>query len=180
VVLYTEQQFRDVTRSPSWSGGVFDGRIRVPIRGALENPQGFERVLCHEFTHALVFSIARRGVPQWLNEGLAVLFEPGNGSALSAAVAARASAAERETSEPPLIPLARLERTFEGLSVGQAKLAYAQSAVAAQAMIDLIGLPGVLNVLSQLGHGAAFTDAFDRVVPITYVEFQRAWYHGSR
>src|ERR1043165_6925285 len=33
-VLYTEQQFRDVTRAPKWSGGAYDGRIRIPVPGA--------------------------------------------------------------------------------------------------------------------------------------------------
>jgi hypothetical protein len=78
VVLYTREQFRDVTRSPEWAGGAFDGRIRVPVLGALQNIKEFERVLTHEFTHALVRSIAPRGVPTWLNEGLAVLFEGSN------------------------------------------------------------------------------------------------------
>src|SRR5437660_4062126 len=39
VVLYTEEQFRDITRSPSWPGGVFDGKIRVPLQGGLTDPQ---------------------------------------------------------------------------------------------------------------------------------------------
>ena len=34
VMLYTEQQFRDITQAPEWSGGVYDGRIRVPAAGA--------------------------------------------------------------------------------------------------------------------------------------------------
>ena len=28
-ILYTKQQFRDITRSPSWAAGVYDGRIRI-------------------------------------------------------------------------------------------------------------------------------------------------------
>ena len=30
VVLYTSEQFRDITRSPAWAAGAFDGTIRVP------------------------------------------------------------------------------------------------------------------------------------------------------
>ena len=48
VLLYTEQQFRDVTLAPTWAGGVYDGRIRVPAAGAAQSPQLFERVLVHE------------------------------------------------------------------------------------------------------------------------------------
>ena len=36
VVLYTEEQFRDTTRSPAWAAGAYDGRIRIPMRGALD------------------------------------------------------------------------------------------------------------------------------------------------
>jgi tetratricopeptide (TPR) repeat protein len=179
VVLYTQQQFQDVTRSPAWSGGAFDGRIRVPIRGALGNQQEFERVLGHEFTHALVYMLAPRAAPQWLNEGLAVLFEPstgpGNGAAARSTLVSRAQSAEEDGTERALLPLARLERSFEGLSNLQARLAYAQSAVAAQAAIDLIGLPAVFEVLSQVGHGVTFADAFDRASPISYAEFQRSY-----
>src|SRR5256712_1495514 len=71
VVLYTDEQFRDIKRSPAWAGGGFDGKIRVPMRGALNDPKQLEKVLAHEFTHALVKSMAPRGVPTWLEEGLA-------------------------------------------------------------------------------------------------------------
>ena len=37
VILYTTQQFSDLTRAPSWAAGSYDGTIRVPMRGAPEN-----------------------------------------------------------------------------------------------------------------------------------------------
>jgi hypothetical protein len=65
-VLYTEKQFRDITRAPEWSGGQYDGRIRIPAAGASLKPELFERVLTHELTHAVVAGIAahlaQRGV----------------------------------------------------------------------------------------------------------------------
>ena len=33
VTLYTEQAFFDVTRAPSWSGALNDGKLRIPISG---------------------------------------------------------------------------------------------------------------------------------------------------
>ena len=77
VVLYSGEQFRDITRAPPWAAGAYDGIIRVPVRGALENPAELNRVLAHEFVHALVRSIAPRAVPTWLNEGLATALESG-------------------------------------------------------------------------------------------------------
>src|SRR5262249_61687476 len=69
VVLYTGEQFRDVTRSPSWAAGADDGIIRVPMRGALDKSAELDRVLAHEFTHALVRTLAARNLPTWLDEG---------------------------------------------------------------------------------------------------------------
>jgi Flp pilus assembly protein TadD len=40
VILYTQQQFRDITRAPDWSDGIYDGRIRIPVAGAARELQG--------------------------------------------------------------------------------------------------------------------------------------------
>ncbi len=52
-------------------------RIRVPVKGALEQVGELERVLAHEYVHALIAGVASRGVPAWVNEGLAVVHERG-------------------------------------------------------------------------------------------------------
>jgi len=75
VVLYTQQEFRDITRMPSWTAAAYDGRIHVPMRGALEQTEELDRVLGHEFVHAVVFMLGGRNVPMWLNEGLAAHLE---------------------------------------------------------------------------------------------------------
>jgi tetratricopeptide repeat protein/peptidase MA superfamily protein len=167
VVLYTQEQFRDITRSPSWAAGAFDGRIRVPMRGALKNPQELDQVLSHEFTHALVYSVAPRGVPQWLNEGLALLFEPGRVAALETPGAAGPANAEA-------VPLSRLENSFRELSNADARRAYLESAEAVQVLVAQSGLPAVLNLLQNVGTGMRFADAFERSIGMRYEDFQRA------
>ena len=163
VVLYTREQFRDITQSPEWAGGAFDGRIRVPVQGALQDVAQFERVLTHEFTHALVQTLAPRGVPFWLHEGLAVYFE---GSDLSRK--------EKQVQQAPvLIPLPRLERSFAGLSGADASLAYAESGVAVRALIDQAGAAAVVNLLEDLGRGVALADAFAARIMISYADFQK-------
>ena len=47
----------------------------IPAAGAAQSPQLFERVLVHELTHAMIASLAPRGIPAWLHEGLAQYFE---------------------------------------------------------------------------------------------------------
>ena len=163
VVLYTREQFRDITQSPEWAGGAFDGRIRLPVQGALQNPAEFERVLSHEFTHALVRSLASRGVPFWLDEGLAVQFE---GSDLARK---REEVRKAET----LLPLSRLERSFAKLSSKEASLAYAQSAVAVQALLDQAGAPAVVSLIGDIGRGMPFERAFERNILMSYADFQK-------
>ncbi len=176
VVLYTNEQFRDVTQSPDWAAAAYDGRIRVPMRGALENGAELERILSHEFTHALVHSIAPRGVPQWLNEGLAQFFEPNQGRGAAAIVDKYASSTPRgEAGASPLIPLSTLEKSFTALEKDDARLAYAESVVATKALVDSAGMTGVLNLLSFIGEGMPFPQAFERATFVSYAEFQKTW-----
>lgn len=160
VVLYTEQQFQDVTRSPRWAAASFDGKIRVPVRGALEREEELERVLSHELTHALIRSVAPRGVPYWLNEGLAVVFEGPGGDTNTTALTG------------PAISLEALSGSFEGLPDKDAERAYQQSAHAARALLDLVGPTGINSLLNDLGRGVDFSRAFAERSPISFREFQ--------
>ena len=75
VILYTNRQFQDITRAPAWAGGGYDGRIRLPVNGALRSPKTLERVVTHEFVHAVIHNAAGESVPTWVNEGLASYLE---------------------------------------------------------------------------------------------------------
>jgi tetratricopeptide (TPR) repeat protein len=125
VMLYTEKQFRDVTQAPEWSGGVYDGRIRVPAAGAAQSPQLFERVLVHELTHAMIASLAPRGIPAWLHEGLAQHFEGDD----------PAAALRRLKAAGVVIPLHYLEAGFTRLPAEHAMVAYDESLVVVDALL---------------------------------------------
>ncbi len=161
VVLYTTQEFRDITRAPEWAAGAYDGAIRVPVHGALDHPDELARVLTHEFTHALVHSLAPTGVPTWLNEGLAVVFEP-NGRAWAAAQLART---------PQRLPLAELAASFGGLPGAAVPLAYAESATAVGQLLDRAGGVGIANLLRDLGSGDDFAAAFERRLQMSFTAF---------
>jgi tetratricopeptide (TPR) repeat protein len=75
VVLYPTRQFRDVTQSPEWVGGLYDGKIRVPLGGLSRLDPRAEGLLRHELTHAFVHAKSRGHCPRWLHEGLAQHFE---------------------------------------------------------------------------------------------------------
>jgi hypothetical protein len=158
VILYSKEQFRDVTQSPSWAGGLYDGRIRIPVGGKIDEA-ALRRIVAHELTHAVVHALAPRRVPLWLNEGLAVLMEQGTPPA------------------PPdsAPPLKALEGSFAKLSPADARAAYATSAAATQALIDRGGPTAVLTLLTGLGRGLNFDEAFERAALMPYAEFQRSW-----
>ncbi|PYR32171.1 MAG: hypothetical protein DMF92_03020 [Acidobacteria bacterium] len=150
VVLYTGEQFRDITRSPPWAAGAYDGTIRVPMRGALDNEKELDRVLAHEFTHALVRTLAAHGVPTWLNEGLATALESGD-----------LRWAERQLRQAPApVSLASLLASFGRFSGDQAQLAYATSAMAVRVILEEAGGFAVANLLRDLGDDVDFDAAF--------------------
>lgn len=161
VILYTEQQFQDITRSPGWAAGAYDGRIRVPVRGALADAHELERVLVHELTHALVHAVAPRGVPVWLHEGLAVQFEPQGG----------AWAARELTRSVMRLPLAQLAGSFTSLSAEEARAAYAQSAAIVASLFERGGAAAVGAVLQDIARGDAFAVAFERYFSMTFDDF---------
>src|SRR5262249_19061121 len=47
VTLYTEQAYFDVTRAPSWTGALNDGKLRIPISGISSMTSDLARVLKH-------------------------------------------------------------------------------------------------------------------------------------
>jgi tetratricopeptide (TPR) repeat protein len=170
VILYTEEQFRDITRSPMWAGGLYDGTIRIPMRNALNNRSQLEKVLAHEFTHALVRNLAPGGVPTWLNEGLAVMFEQGD----------LTWAEQLVRKAPSLIPLSQLHDGFLRLPEEQVPLIYAESALAVRMLLDRAGPLTLAMLLKDLEGRQDFADAFDHRFSLSYLEFQTVWHEPFR
>jgi hypothetical protein len=163
VVLYTNEQFTDITRAPSWAAGAYDGTIRVPMRGALDEDAELDRVLAHELTHAIVHTLAASAIPVWLNEGLATALESTD-----------LSWARETVSRLQPVPLAVLAESFSRLTGGQAKLAYATSALAVQQMLDDAGGIAVANLIHDLGDGVDFDKAFAHRIQRNFEDFEAA------
>ena len=168
VILYSSQQFQEVTDAPGWSGGIYDGKIRIPIGGIEQETPGLRRLLYHEYTHAAVRAIAPR-CPTWLNEGLAQYFE-------GREVDARQQEALKRTSEAGKLPLlSNLEGSFMGLNGNQAGYAYLFSLSAVRHMIDRYGMYRVKTVLEELGQGADTGKALGAGLLVSYEDFERGW-----
>jgi len=164
VVLYTTEQFTDITRAPAWAAGAYDGTIRVPMRGAIEEQAELDRVLAHEFTHALVHTLTASAIPTWLNEGVATALESED-----------LEWARRAVSRMKPVPLSVLSRSFGRFTGGQAVLAYATSALAVQRMLDDAGGFAVANLIHDLGDGVDFDSAFARRIQRTFGDFESSF-----
>jgi Tetratricopeptide repeat/Peptidase MA superfamily len=161
VVFYTLQDFRDVTGAPEWVGGVFDTRIRLPVRGALDRPDELDSVLTHELAHAMIAGLAPRGVPAWLHEGLATYLEPSNPR----------DAVRRLRAARTIVPLENLQNGFGGLTEPQARVAYDESLIAASVLLNRLG-PNMSILLEGLGRGQDITAALAQF-GLTFADFER-------
>ena len=152
VLLYTRKDFKELTASPDWSGGLYDGKIRVPVGGATELTPLLRNVLAHEYTHVVVYEMTRGNCPTWLNEGLAEL-------------------EGRKEFNQPMADLGRvarhggflsfplLEQPFSTLSGRQVALAYQQSYGLVNFMVARYGWHKIQEILRLLGTGKSVQDA---------------------
>jgi len=75
VLLYPPADFDKVRGVSHQVLGFYDGKIRLPIQAGGLPGEELERVLWHEYTHALVHDLSKGKCPLWLNEGIATLQE---------------------------------------------------------------------------------------------------------
>ena len=146
VLLYTAKDYRTVTEGPDWSGGLYDGKIRLPIGGVDELSQMLKSVLFHEYTHVVVSELTNGNCPTWLNEGLAEL----EGRKIFNRPMVELGKTAKHGS---FIPFTSLEGAFTSLNSQQAALAYQQSYALVNFMVTTYGWYNVRQILVNLGTG---------------------------
>jgi tetratricopeptide (TPR) repeat protein len=165
VTLYTEQAFLDVTRAPSWSGAINDGKLRIPISGLNSMTPDLARILKHELAHSFINQISGGRCPPWLHEGIAQLLEPrslgSNGHQL-----AQLFKAQRN------IPLNVLEGSFQRFSGAEAYLAYAESLAAVSYINEMYGMGDIQRILQRLGEGSSIESALRATIHSDYGQFE--------
>ncbi len=166
VLLYTQQAFFDVTQSPSWAGGVNDGKLRIPIESVTRLTPELDRVLKHELVHSFVTFMTNQRCPTWLHEGLAQMLEPDSTSQEQAFLGAVFKANKQ-------IPLRSLEGSFMGFSPAQAHLAYVQSLAAVEFLRDNYGMNGLQRMLEALNTGQTTEAALREVSRRSYKQLEQ-------
>jgi tetratricopeptide (TPR) repeat protein len=162
VLVTTPAASPPVAAVPEWSTGQFDGRVRMQVRPPVKDRPEFERMLTHEYAHAVLRTVAPSGVPAWLNEGLATWLEPGG-----------LKRADRDLREAGvLLPWPRLQESFASLPPAAVTAAYAQSALGVAVMIARAGIPAVLAMMRDLAAGETLDSAMRSRIGLSVEGFQ--------
>jgi tetratricopeptide (TPR) repeat protein len=161
VILYTNQAFMDITRAPSWTGALNDGRIRVPVEGLGSMTSELARVLKHELTHSFVSQKTDGRCPVWLQEGIAQFME-GKRSRVNAKALIAAYDNRMEFS-----PLS-YETSWMNLPRDAASNAYAWSLAVLERIVTVDGMGDVERILERIGAGSSTEDAMRAVLHEDY------------
>lgn len=166
VTLYAAEEFSDSTLMGAHIGAIFDGtRIRLPVitaEGDLVPQDQLQEVLYHEYVHVVVKYLAPRGVPWWINEGLA--------EALSHELSdAEERLLKYAQSNGGLFPMAQLvPHQLEQLPPEQLGVAYAQAHAVTEYLIQQCGMLNVVSILKRIDGGESAEDALRRSCRTTY------------
>jgi tetratricopeptide (TPR) repeat protein len=165
VTLYTEQAFFDVTRAPSWSGAINDGKLRIPVSGLTSMTSELARVLKHELAHSFINQISGGRCPPWLHEGIAQLLEPKSLGSEGHQLA-QLFKAQRN------IPLNVLEGSFLRFSGSEAYVAYAESLAAVSYINDAYGMGDIQRILQLLSQGSSTEAALRATIHSDYGQLE--------
>lgn len=154
-ILYSTRAFHEATASPDWVGGLFDGQIRIPIRGMTHLTPQMKRVLIHELTHCLVASRSRGNAPQWIQEGIAQIIE------------GRSARADRRG-------LLEAWRAPAGPGSG-AEFSYPKSLSQMEFFLERWSDSHLNELLDRLGRGNDIDASLQAVTGLSFMEFLRSW-----
>ncbi|HET6373321.1 MAG TPA: tetratricopeptide repeat protein [Candidatus Polarisedimenticolia bacterium] len=155
VTLYPKQTFHDVTESPAWVGGLYDGQMRIPIGGLTHLTPQARRVLTHELTHSFISTKTRGAAPQWIQEGMAQVAEGKTTGARRAQIAQECAAVGEQA----------CWRDFS----------YPKALSQVEFFLDTWSQSQLNDLLEQLGKGAAFDAAMRTAIGQSEAEFKSAW-----
>lgn len=155
-IIQSREAYRAATDAAEWSGGLFDGKIRVPVidRGGISAQTRI--TFAHEITHACLASIGNW--PAWLHEGLAQKMSS------DSIPAGRRAMVESALLDGRLPRLANMGQTFARMSSSHANLAYAYSFVAVEKMLEHWRNYGLQNILRMPERFPQITEELDKLL----------------
>jgi len=147
-IVQSREAYFQTTQAAEWSGGQYNGRIRVPYDPSL-TPSATQRLFAHEVVHACLANLGNW--PPWLHEGLA---QKMSGDKLSPEMRAKIiMLAERHA----LPKLQEFRRDWSGMSTENASIAYMVSLAAAELLFENYANTGLVNILRNPNQFAQIT-----------------------
>jgi len=141
VVVQSRDAYLKTTGAAEWSGGRYDGRIRVALHDSGAAGAETRKALAHEIVHACLARIGHW--PAWLHEGLAQKLS-------GETVSPQEREAMRKMVRAGELPsLRRLGHTWSRMSARHAAVAYAMALAAADLFYESQGSWGVRNLLQN-------------------------------
>jgi hypothetical protein len=138
-IIQSRDAYKKATDAAEWSGGQYDGRVRVPVMSGQQMDARQEQVLAHETTHACMAMLGEW--PSWLQEGMAQRL---SGETLPPEARARLAELAKAGQLPKL---EAIRRGWSGLDTQSARLAYALALEAVDALYENFGTDGVRNLM---------------------------------
>ncbi|MEW6488223.1 MAG: hypothetical protein AB1578_09960 [Thermodesulfobacteriota bacterium] len=171
VLLYTPESYRNVrSETPLWSGGLYDGKIRIPVPAAGVDPEAVRYIVAHEYTHAVVDDLSKGRCPRWLNEGLAEL-QAARHSGRNRVAEVR----ERARRSPPT-PWRALDAALQGSSAELVRHRYDEAHSAVAYLTETHGFWRLRAVLAALGEGGGVETAVSREFHLSLDELEGNWH----
>ena len=171
VAIYKRDDYKNVTNSPDWSGGAYDGTIRLPFGALGQITPPIRAILYHEYAHVVVFDLTRGNCPLWLNEGIAEIFGRQQFESPHSQQA-------RMAGKGAAFDIRRLESGFSGLSSQEAAQAYQQSYSMVSYIVQTYGWHRIKAILSALGAGMKIDRAIASALQdysVSYDALIREW-----
>lgn len=175
IIYPSKEKFRYVTDTYYWIGGLYDGKIRIPLSIELEVAEHFKGTLVHEYTHHVIHGKTKNNCPSWLSEGLAQ-YEDRSYEENREKEEKRMEVLSQSLEENTLVPPKRVTPLFQTEDTELVNLAYYESYSVVKYLIARYGLKGVNRLLEKLGEGVSIDEALETVFHIDYQALDREWH----
>lgn len=147
-IVQSREAYFQTTQAAEWSGGQYNGRIRIPYDPSLSRV-AMQRLFAHEVVHACLANLGTW--PPWFHEGMAQKL---SGEKLNPAMKDRITQLAASGALPKL---ENMRRDWSGLSTDNATIAYGVALAAADLFFEHYSNTGLLNVLRNPNQMAQIT-----------------------
>lgn len=140
-IVQSREAYRQTTGAAEWSGGIYDGKIRIPLARTATIDAETRQTFAHEIVHACMANIGRW--PTWLHEGVAQKL---SGDTLRPAQREMLKTLARAGQLPKLEDL---ENGWSALNTKQAAVAYTLALAATELFVQQHGDLALRNLMNN-------------------------------